>query len=261
MIYCSPIMDRKNENNIDVWKKEETAAFEGWDFSHLKGRWENEQLPWDYKTIISKYLRPEMQLLDLGTGGGEFLLELNHPAQRISVTEGYAPNFALCRQRLEPLGITVRFTEKDDCLDFPDGYFDMVINRHESFSIAEVKRVLKPGGYFITQQIGGKNDIDLACRINPDFVSDYADNDLMHIEPQFVNAGFNTIEKAEAFSPIRFFDTGAFVYFAKIIEWEFPGFSVDSHIVRLYEFENEIAEKGYLEGTEHRYMLVVKNST
>ena len=73
MIYCSPIMDRKNENNIDVWKKEETAAFEGWDFSHLKGRWENEQLPWDYKTIISKYLRPEMQLLDLGTGGGEFL--------------------------------------------------------------------------------------------------------------------------------------------------------------------------------------------
>ncbi len=46
MIYCSPIMDRKNENNIDVWKKEETAAFEGWDFSHLKGRWENEQLPW-----------------------------------------------------------------------------------------------------------------------------------------------------------------------------------------------------------------------
>ena len=66
-------MDRKNENNIDVWKKEETAAFEGWDFSHLKGRWENEQLLWDYKTIISKYLRPEMQLLDLGTGGGEFL--------------------------------------------------------------------------------------------------------------------------------------------------------------------------------------------
>lgn len=253
-------MNGKTESKIDIWKKEEAAAFEGWDFSRLKGRWENEQLPWNYKNIIKQYLRPEMQLLDLGTGGGEFLLELQHPAQRTSVTEGYAPNFTLCRQRLEPLGITVRFAENDNRLDFPAAYFDMVINRHESFSVAEIKRVLKPGGYFITQQIGGKNDIDLACRINPDFVSEYADNDLAHIEPQFVNAGFHIIEKTETFTPIRFFDTGAFVYFAKVIEWEFPGFSVDSHIVQLTEFENEIAKKGYLEGTEHRYMLAAKKS-
>lgn len=31
-----------------------------------------EDLPWDYKEFISKYLKPNYKLLDMGTGGGEF---------------------------------------------------------------------------------------------------------------------------------------------------------------------------------------------
>ena len=56
------------------------AHIHGWDFSHIYGRYsEEENLPWDFRTVINKYLKNDMKLLDVETGGGEFLLSLNHP--------------------------------------------------------------------------------------------------------------------------------------------------------------------------------------
>lgn len=59
----------------EVWKKEESIAhIHGWDFSHINGRYaEENDLPWNYKEIIKKYLNNNMRLLDYDTGGGEFL--------------------------------------------------------------------------------------------------------------------------------------------------------------------------------------------
>ena len=42
----------------------------------------------------------------------------------------------------------------------------MVINRHGDFNPDEIYRVLKPGGLFITQQVGAENDrelVELLC--------------------------------------------------------------------------------------------------
>ncbi|MNJ78400.1 hypothetical protein D3C77_761450 [compost metagenome] len=33
-----------------------------------------------------------------------------------------------------------------------------MINRHEAYSVQELNRILKPGGLFITQQVGGQNN-------------------------------------------------------------------------------------------------------
>ena len=40
-----------------IWKKEEkTAYIKGWDFSHIHGRYEEENdLPWDYEKIVRQY--------------------------------------------------------------------------------------------------------------------------------------------------------------------------------------------------------------
>ena len=46
-------------------------------------------------------------------------------------------------------GITVRKTEEDKPLPFADNSFDLVLNRHDFYDVNEVRRVLKPGGYFI----------------------------------------------------------------------------------------------------------------
>ncbi|MBT3320266.1 MAG: hypothetical protein HN948_04290 [Clostridia bacterium] len=62
----------KNELNElrKAWEREEQAEFSGWDFSHIKGRWEEEELPWDYKGIVKERLEETDTLLDMGTGGG-----------------------------------------------------------------------------------------------------------------------------------------------------------------------------------------------
>ena len=42
--------------------------------------------------------------------------------------------------------------------------------------------------------------------------------------------GFEIIDCGEVFQPIKFFDVGALVWFAKIIEWEFVNFKVDTYL-------------------------------
>ena len=67
-------MDRNTLKKL--WLAEEAAAhMKGWDFSHLDGRYsEGQNLPWNYRSVIDRYRRPEHRLLDMDTGGGEFLL-------------------------------------------------------------------------------------------------------------------------------------------------------------------------------------------
>ena len=96
--------------------KEERFVFNGWNFSHLKGRWDNEELPWNYKQIVLRYLVDDMNMLDMGTGGGEFLLTLNHPYNKTSITEAYEPNIKICKEVLEPKGIIVYPILQDDVL-------------------------------------------------------------------------------------------------------------------------------------------------
>ena len=69
-------MDKKL---IENWLKEEkNAHIQGWDFSHIHGRYEEENdLPWDYKSIIKQYLKPEYKLLDIDTVVENFFYHLN----------------------------------------------------------------------------------------------------------------------------------------------------------------------------------------
>lgn len=90
------------------WESEEEFSFKGWDFSHISGRWKSEDLPWDYYSIVTPYLKATDTLLDMGTGGGEFVLSLGHPHDLTSITESYEPNVELCNRELAPLGITVK---------------------------------------------------------------------------------------------------------------------------------------------------------
>ena len=79
-------------------------------------------------------------------------------------------------------------------------------------------------------------------------------------DPVFEDAGFHIIRGEEAYRPIKFYDIGAFVWFAHIIEWEFPGFSVDKCFERLLKMQEIVEEKGEVEGTIHRYLIVAKKS-
>ena len=242
----------------ELWMGEEAQAhIHGWDFSHMNDRDEEEEdLPWDYKGVILAHLEPQMKLLDMDTGGGEFLLTLGHPCQNTAVTEGYPPNVALCRRELVPLGIDVREMADPTRMPFEDACFDLIVNRHGSYCVSELWRVLKPGGLFITEQVGEDNDRELVELLLPGSPKPFPGLNLKEQSEQFEKAGFLVLQREECFRPIRFFDVGALVWFARIIEWEFPDFSVDSCFDRLIKAQRILEERGAVEGTIHRYLLV-----
>ena len=246
---------------IENWKNEEAIAhIHGWDFSHINDRYrETTDFGWDYKATVLRYLSPEKRLLDLDTGGGEFLLSLGHPNTNLAATEGFPPNVELCKETLLPLGIDFKEADCKKYLPFDDESFDIVINRHGDFNEKEIFRVLKKGGIFITQQVGAANDralVDLL--LSKETPLPFPEQYLSVVSEKFKNCGFEIVEGKEAFGNITFYDVGALVWFARIIEWEFPNFSVDTCLDGLLSAQKIIEEKGFVEGRTHRFLLVAR---
>lgn len=243
-----------------IWKQEEEVAhIHGWDFSHIHGRFEEEDdLPWDYEKIVRQYLKRDLNIMDYDTGGGEFLLSLNHPYSRTAATEGYPPNVELCSEKLLPLGINFKECNNPSQIPFEDESFDLVINRHGNFDARELFRLLRQNGLFITEQVGGDNDRDLVEMVLPKVDKPFSHLNLTEQRRHFEDAGFEIIQAEEAYRPIIFYDIGAFVWFAHIIEWEFPCFSVDKCFEQLLKMQEIVDKDGRIEGTIHRYLIVAK---
>ena len=243
-----------------IWLKEQEVAYiHGWDFSHISGRFEEDtDLPWDYKQIILSYLKGDIKLLDIDTGGGEFLLSLHHPYHNTSATEGYPPNVLLCERTLLPLGIDFKEMSQYSSMPFDDNLFNIVINRHGNYNVEELYRVIKPNGLFITQQVGAHNDRELIELLCPDLPKPFPNATLKIQSELFRNAGFSILRGEEAYRSIKFYDVGALVWFARIIEWEFQGFSVDNNFDRLIEAQRILDCAGSIDGTIHRYLIVAQ---
>jgi SAM-dependent methyltransferase len=252
------VVGLNNNTLYEYLIQEESQPLHGWDFSHLKGRMSSDPVPWDYEALVRSYLRKDTTLLDMGTGGGEFLLTLGHPHALTSVTESYPPNVELCQNRLGPLGITVYAIPDDALADVPTKAFDVVINRHESYDERAVHRILKDGGYFITQQVGARNNRDLALVFEPESSPPYPEMTRDICVTRLQEQGFLIHQQHEAFPRSRFFDLGALVYFAKALPWEFPEFSVDRHWDTLRTLEEKRRDRGWITSTEHRILIVAQ---
>ena len=115
-----------------------------------------------------------------------------------------------------------------------------------------------PGSLFVTQQVGAENDrelVELLCGKTPvPFPEQY----LELTAREFKAAGFTVLRGEECFRTIRFFDVDAPVWFARIIQWEFPGFSVDTYLERLLKARRIQEEHGSIDGTIHRFLLAVR---
>lgn len=241
------------EELLNKWLEEEKRVFQGWDFSSIDEYTIEEELPWDYKKAVEKYIDRDLKILDIGTGGGEFLLNLNPFPDMTFATEAYLPNYNFSKDKLSKYGIELRFLENDSEMPFEDGFFDVIISRHESFDAKEINRILKKNGKFITQQVGGKNNYDFAVALTGnDFDST---RDLGYEINQLTSNGFEILSSEEYYPNLKFTDIGAFVYFAKIIEWEFVGFSVKKYLDKLYALHEEVENNGFIEMSEHRFFI------
>jgi len=233
--------------------------FSGWDFSYIAQRWKESPTSWDYITIIRQYIKPEISMLDTDTGGGEILSSLVPLPRNTYATEGYLPNVPVARNRLEPLGVKIVQAFGDDViLPFEDDYFDLVTNRHGAFVAHELHRIMKPGGIFITQQVGGKNNFELNELIQekPEFKFSYWTLDLA--VRQLTDAGFQTLDIREEFPETIVTDIGALVFHLKIISWQIEDFSVEKYHDKLAQIHNLIQKTGALRIKSHRFLIVAR---
>ena len=231
------------------------AHFSGWDFSWLAERWIISPLPWDYQHSVSAAFVGVGSLLDLGTGGGEFLASLAPLPHDTWATENYPPNMPIARDRLEPLGVHLVTGVPDGALPFPDDRFDLVINRHESYDAAEVYRVLRPGGRFLTQQVGGTNNIRLNELLQDEVAFEFAFWTPDLAVRQLQAAGFEIVQQLEAFPETQVADIGAVVYHLRAVPWQVEGFSVETHHHRLAAIHSMIDREGALRLRSHRFYL------
>ena len=116
--------------------------------------------------------------------------------------------------------------------------------------------MLKPGGLFITQQVGAENDRELVELLCGQTDLPFPDQYLKITMDRFSQTGFDILDGQECFRLIRFYDVGALVWFARIIAWEFPGFSVDRCLDRLLQAQTILEAKGVIQGQTHRFLLI-----
>jgi hypothetical protein len=57
--------------------------------------------------MVIPLIKNSTSMLDVGTGGGEFLSKLQPLSEMIYATKGYLPNVPKARKRLEPLGVEI----------------------------------------------------------------------------------------------------------------------------------------------------------
>ncbi|MDD5341521.1 MAG: class I SAM-dependent methyltransferase [Patescibacteria group bacterium] len=246
----------KSKDIIEQWKKDEAAIFKGWDFSYIKDRIIEEEPPWDYKNLAKKLVEKSSVVLDVATGGGEIFSSFAPFSKRAVAIEGYMPNVAVAKKRLEPLGVEVLEANEVDILPFADEEFDLVLNRHGGLRLQEIFRVLKRGGFFLTQQVGGDNLFDLLTEFGAK--PKWQDNVLSVVQKKMTDIGFEILRSEEWKGKIIFKDVGAVVYFLKAIPWAVDNFSVDTHLIYLEKLQEKLEQKGRLEFTYARFFIFAK---
>ena len=234
----------------------ERRPFVGWDVSY------DQRIritpPWDFEAIVDAHVRLSPDLLDLGTGGGEWLNARPHLPTRTVATEGWVPNVPVARARLEPRGIAVAAVDgapdnidqvdfsPEGALPFPAADFHLVISRHESYVSSEVLRVLAPGGIFLTQQVGSGSADDFHRLFDEPAPPVPVTWDLAFAARQLERAGFTVAEKAEGFETIEFADVGTLAWYLKNLPFAYPDFSIAAARQRLHRLHADGRQAGSL---------------
>jgi hypothetical protein len=209
----------------------QSQKFSGWDFSWLRDRLVQETPPWDYEQEVVKEFPRIRSLLDLGTGGGEFLSSLGQLPERTYATEGYPPNAVIARDRLKPLRVDVVRTYSEDNTKRPQvGALPFRTKSIDMINYPELNEFLG------------------APKTEPVW-------DLQVARQQITEAGLHVTTGQEAQLESRFKDIGAVVFLLLAIPWQLEGFTVDHYVDKLKELHKLIVRTGSFSVTARRFYL------
>lgn len=233
----------------------------GWDFSRMRD--DRDPVPWEYMEVARRYVKPTDDVLDIGTGGGEKLLSL---ADAFGTGIGVDPDpamIATARENTPPALVEkVSFMEGSaEALPVPDASFDVVLNRHAVVGVAEVARVLRPGGCFLTQQVGVQNTFNIATLfgVGPGMGGERfpAEQEVPALTEAFQRRGFALIAYGTYNVPYYFRDVESLLFWMRAVGIP-PDLDADRHWRDVNYLIAEYTTPRGIETNEHRELLIVR---
>lgn len=231
----------------------------GWDFSQINT--DRDPIPWDYSRIVRSYLKSNDSVLDIGTGGGELFLSLapnfgegtgiDHNPIMIETAKGNQSRLAVSN---------IEFIEMDGSnLQFEKDEFDIVLLRHLQGYVSEIVRVLRPGGYFITQMVGkrsSKNFLEAFGWTSDSFGSDWW-QPVGELSKQFQEQGCYIVAQGEYDVGYWFKDIASFMFWIMAVPWP-EEIQLEKHWQNINRIlERSTTDRG-IETNEHRELLIVR---
>jgi SAM-dependent methyltransferase len=245
------------ESTFEVLVAEaESAPIMGWDFSWLSGRATEERPSWRYSQLLAECYPRSQRVLDLQSGGGEVLASLPHMPPLLVATEGYRPNLPRTAARLCPKGAFVVGTDdRHEVLPFCGATFDLVTSRHPITTWwSEIERVLRPGGSYLSQQVGPDNARELSEFIMGPW-PEGSTRDPRTAQRKAIEAGLVVTDLRQERLRMVFYDVGAVIYFLRLVIWIVPGFSVPRHRDRLLSLHRQIEWEGRYVTHASRFLI------
>jgi SAM-dependent methyltransferase len=238
----------------------EAAPIEGWDFTWLEGRATEERPSWRYAERVAERAARTSRMLDLQAGGGEMLAGLPYVPPLMVATEDYPPNVVVAGRRLLPRGAHVVAARDAWTLPFPGSVFDLVTSRHPVDTCwEEISRVLRPGGRYLSQQVGPHSVRELSeLMLGPLPAESKRDPGLARRAAEA--AGLVVEDLRHERLRTVFYDVGAVVYFLRLVVWIVPGFTVTRFDERLRALHEQIERDGSFVTYANRFLIEATKS-
>jgi SAM-dependent methyltransferase len=228
----------------DLIAEAAAVPLEGWDFSWFDGRATEQRPTWGYARLVGKRMAAAAAALDVQTGGGEVLATIPRPPSLLVATESWPPNVAVAARNLRPLGASVVAAADAPALPFRDATFDLVVSRHPVRTWwDEIARVLRPGGTFLSQQIGAGSNRELSEAM----MGPLPPPDRQHpeqIAAAAEAAGLRVVDLRAERLRAEFFDVGAVAYFLRKVIWTVPDFTIERYERQLRRIHGGIRRGG-----------------
>ena len=233
----------------------EAAPIIGWDFSWLEGRATEERPPWGYAGMVAARLPAVDALLDVETGGGEVLASVAPLPALTVATEPWPPNVPIAAHQLRALGAHVLATDGPE-LPFRDETFDLAVSRHPTVTFwPAIARVLRPGGTFLSQQIGADTVGELGEAIRGPRPPGPPTRGPARERAGAEASGLEVVDVREADLRCVFDDIAAVVYFLRLVVWIVPDFTVDRYRAELRALHDRIGDESPLVATSRRFLI------
>lgn len=108
-----------------------------------------------YEYMLQRVLRPEFNVLEIGSGTGEFTESLLRSGAKVVATDISKNSLELLEMRYSDKNNLTTMICDMEALPFPDGMFDVVTSTgslsygDNQLVLSNIQRVVKPGGCFI----------------------------------------------------------------------------------------------------------------